>query len=119
MRRNLSEVYNLYRSLKYEKGIKVFFDVNYRPALSTPEMAFKVLNELAMYIYCLITNEEHLKMLSGISTEYGEINGMSVWDTVEFGAASCAFKHTVHGDTGFASADEIMAVIKGNTDVKR
>lgn len=179
----------------YEKGVKVYFDVNYRPALGTPEMAGSILMKLSPYIHCLITNEEHLKMLTGISTNYGEdepekrlsdltdnarsitgitkiaitvrrtlsasdsityasysdgkdfavsntyathvvdrvgsgdafsagliygiISGMGVADAVEFGAASCAFKHTVHGDIGFAEISEIKEAIEKSNDVKR
>jgi 2-dehydro-3-deoxygluconokinase len=56
----------------HERGIGVTFDINYRPALSSPEQAGEVLRTLAPYITCLIGNEEHLKMLLGISTDFGE-----------------------------------------------
>ena len=151
--------------------------------------------QLAPYIHCLITNEEHLKMLTGILTDFGEneaesrlsdltdkarkltdieriaitvrrtpsasdaityasyddgtdfavsrvynthvvdrvgsgdafsagliygiISGMNASDAVEFGAASCSFKHTVHGDMGFAEVSEIKAVIEKSNAVKR
>lgn len=55
-----------------ERGIQVAFDVNYRPTLSSPEQAGAVLKKLAPYITLLIGNEEHLKMLLGVSTEFGE-----------------------------------------------
>ena len=192
---NLFETSKILCKKAYERGVKIFFDVNYRPALGTPKQSGGILKELAPYIFCLITNEEHIKMLLGISSEYGEedvserltditdkarnilhipqiavtvrrtpsasdsvtfaafndgkdfaiskvyrthvvdrvgsgdafsagliyghIHGFNVSDAVEFAAASCAFKHTVHGDIGFACVDEITAVIKGNTDVKR
>ena len=54
------------------RRIGVFYDVNYRPALSSTEEAGNVLKELAPYITCLIGNEEHLKMLLGISSDYTE-----------------------------------------------
>ncbi len=53
-------------------GIGVAFDINYRPALSTSEEAGEVLKALSPYITCLIGNEEHLKMLLSITTEFGE-----------------------------------------------
>ncbi len=56
----------------HRRGIGVAFDINYRPALSTPAQAGAVLKSLAPYITCLIGNEEHLKMLLGISNEFGE-----------------------------------------------
>lgn len=56
----------------HERGIGVAFDINYRPALSSPQEAGEVLKALAPYITCLIGNEEHLKMLLGISTDFGE-----------------------------------------------
>ena len=55
-----------------ERGVQVAFDVNYRPTLSTPEQAGAVLKQLAPYITLLIGNEEHLKMLLGVSSKYGE-----------------------------------------------
>ena len=55
-----------------ERGIQVAFDVNYRPTLSSPEQAGNILKSLAPYITLLIGNEEHLKLLLGISTVYGE-----------------------------------------------
>lgn len=55
-----------------ERGIEVVFDVNYRPTLSAPEQAGLVLRKLAPYITLLIGNEEHLKMLLGVNSEYGE-----------------------------------------------
>lgn len=54
------------------RGIGVAYDVNYRPALSTTQEAGGVLKALAPYITCLIGNEEHLKMLLGVSTSFGE-----------------------------------------------
>lgn len=55
-----------------ERGVKVALDINYRPTLSTAEQAGVVLRTLAPYITCLIGNEEHLKMLLGVKSEYGE-----------------------------------------------
>ena len=55
-----------------KRNIEVFYDVNYRPTLSSTEEAGAVLKELAPYITCLIGNEEHLKMLLGISSDFTE-----------------------------------------------
>lgn len=55
-----------------ERGVKVAFDVNYRSTLSSPEQAGAVIRALAPYITLLIGNEEHLKMLLGVKSAYGE-----------------------------------------------
>lgn len=55
-----------------KRGIPVFFDVNYRSALGTVEQAGRIFRALAPHITHLIGNEEHLKMLLGISPAYGE-----------------------------------------------
>lgn len=54
------------------RNIKVFLDINYRPKLSTPEESYEILKELLPFVTCLIGNEEHLKMIFGISSAYGE-----------------------------------------------
>ncbi|MBQ8248292.1 MAG: sugar kinase [Clostridia bacterium] len=54
------------------RQVKVVYDVNYRPTLSSPEKAGETLTKLAPYITCLIGNEEHFRMLLGIVSEYGE-----------------------------------------------
>ena len=55
-----------------KRDIKVFLDINYRPKLATTEEAYEIIKELLPYITCLIGNEEHIKMIFGISSEYGE-----------------------------------------------
>ena len=55
-----------------KRNIPVFFDVNYRPALGSAEQAGKVLRSLAPYITHLIGNEEHLKQLLGVHSDYAE-----------------------------------------------
>ncbi|MBE6637643.1 MAG: sugar kinase [Ruminococcaceae bacterium] len=55
-----------------KRGIAVALDVNYRPALSTPAEAGRVLRTLAPYLTCLIGNEEHLKSLLDFTVPYGE-----------------------------------------------
>lgn len=55
-----------------KRSIPVFFDVNYRPALGSPECAGETFRALAPYITHLIGNEEHLKMLLGVSSSHGE-----------------------------------------------
>ena len=45
------------------RGIRVVFDVNYRPALATPEKLREIFFALAPSISHLIGNEEHLKLL--------------------------------------------------------
>ncbi len=51
------------------RSIKVVYDVNYRPTLSSAEKAGEVLRRFAPYITCLIGNEEHFRMLLGISSK--------------------------------------------------
>lgn len=46
-----------------QKNIRVVFDVNYRPALATPEKLREIFHVLAPSITHLICNEEHLKLL--------------------------------------------------------
>lgn len=55
-----------------KRNIPVFYDVNYRPALGSPEQAGAILRELSPYITHLIGNEEHLKMLLGVSSDFPE-----------------------------------------------
>ena len=55
-----------------KRGLKVFFDINYRPTLCSTEKAKDIFMSLAPYITHLIGNEEHLKMILGVSTSYGE-----------------------------------------------
>lgn len=54
------------------RGIKTFFDVNYRPSLCSQEKSKEIITSLLPYITHLIGNEEHFKMIFGISSEYGE-----------------------------------------------
>ena len=55
-----------------KRNIKVFFDINYRPKLSTPQESCEMMKELLPYITHLIGNEEHMKMIFDISSSYGE-----------------------------------------------
>ena len=54
------------------RGIRVFFDLNYRPALGSTEAFAAVVKPLLPYIFCLIGNEEHIKSTLGLSSAYGE-----------------------------------------------
>lgn len=54
------------------RGIRIFFDVNHRPKLQDAAKAKSVFAKLRPYITDLIGNEEHLKMLLGIQSAYGE-----------------------------------------------
>ena len=54
------------------RGMRVVFDVNFRPTLLDAEKAGENLRLLAPYITHLIGNEEHLKMLLGIESSFGE-----------------------------------------------
>ena len=58
--------------LARQKGIKVYFDVNYRAALLSMEKAAENFNTLMPYITHLIGNEEHLKGILGMKTAYSE-----------------------------------------------
>lgn len=55
-----------------KRCIPVIYDVNYRPALGSPQKAQQIFRELSPYIDCLISNEEHIKMLLSLSSSYGE-----------------------------------------------
>jgi len=55
-----------------ERGIPVFYDVNYRPALGSSGQARQIFDALAPYITHLIGNEEHLKLILGVSSTYAE-----------------------------------------------
>lgn len=57
-----------------EKGIKIFYDVNFRSALCEPQKAAEILLTLAPFIDTLICNEEHLKALLKINSDFGEKN---------------------------------------------
>ena len=54
------------------RNIRVVLDVNFRPTLLTVEKAGENLRRLAPFITHLIGNEEHLKMLLGIESAFGE-----------------------------------------------
>ena len=56
----------------HRRNMKIFFDINYRPTLSTPEKSSEIISPLLPFITHLIGNEEHIKMIFGISSEYGE-----------------------------------------------
>ncbi len=45
---------------------------------------------------------------------YGLISGMSTKDTIEFGAAASALKHTIPGDFNLVSLDEVMTLVNGD-----
>jgi 2-dehydro-3-deoxygluconokinase len=52
--------------------MRVVFDVNFRPSLLSAAKAGENLRRLAPCITNLIGNEEHLKMLLGIESSFGE-----------------------------------------------
>lgn len=54
------------------RGMRVVFDVNFRPSLLSAAKAGENLRRLAPCITNLIGNEEHLKMLLGIESSFGE-----------------------------------------------
>lgn len=60
--------------LAKEKGIKIFYDVNFRSALCEPKKAGEILLTLAPFIDTLICNEEHLKALLKVNSDLGEEN---------------------------------------------
>ena len=55
-----------------DRGIRIFFDVNHRPKLQDETKARSIFGKLRPFITDLIGNEEHLKMLLGIDSAYGE-----------------------------------------------
>ena len=51
---------------------------------------------------------------------YAVLNNLSLQDTINFAAASCALKHTINSDINFSTVDEIKNVVHNNRlDVKR
>ena len=58
--------------LASEKGIRVFYDVNYRSKLLSMEKAAQIFGALSPYITDLIGNEEHLKGILSLKCELGE-----------------------------------------------
>ena len=55
-----------------EKGLQVYYDVNYRAALLSMERAAQIFEALSPYITNLIGNEEHIKGILGFKTELAE-----------------------------------------------
>jgi 2-dehydro-3-deoxygluconokinase len=55
-----------------KRNIYVVYDVNFRPTLLSAEKAGEFLKKFAPFITHLIGNEEHLKMILGIKSEFGE-----------------------------------------------
>jgi len=45
---------------------------------------------------------------------YGLLSGMSMQATVEFATASSCLKHTIHGDAGLMSLNEVKQLMKGD-----
>jgi sugar/nucleoside kinase (ribokinase family) len=129
-----------------KRGIDIAFDINFRPTLLSAKEAENNLKKLAPYITTLIGNEEHLKMLLGIKSEFGEDDRekclfdiidqthnmlsipkiavtvrrtLSANDAITY-AASCTIKHTVTNDINFATVDEITKLMNcGASDVGR
>lgn len=60
-----------------KRNMSVVFDVNFRPMLLSAEKAGENLKRLAPFITHLIGNEEHLKMLLGVKSEFGEASRAS------------------------------------------
>ena len=62
------------RAMAYarEKGIDVYYDVNYRAKLASVERASQIFALMCPYITHLIGNEEHLKAILGIQTSFSE-----------------------------------------------
>lgn len=56
----------------HKRGIQICYDVNFRPKLLTAAKAKENFDCLKGYITYLIGNEEHLKMLLQVSSQYGE-----------------------------------------------
>lgn len=56
----------------HKRGIRIAYDVNHRPKLQTQEKAKRIFGRLQPYITYLIGNEEHYKLLLGITSQYGE-----------------------------------------------
>lgn len=54
------------------RGKRIIMDINYRPSLLSVEKARENLLALAPYVTTLIGNEEHLKLLLGITSSFGE-----------------------------------------------
>lgn len=56
----------------YQRGIRIVFDMNFRPKLQSAEKARENFDRLSPYISYLIGNEEHCKLLLQIDSQYGE-----------------------------------------------
>jgi len=57
-----------------EKNIKVFFDINYRSTLIGTDKARDMIVQFLPYITHIIGNEEHFKMIFGLSDRYDDDN---------------------------------------------
>ncbi|MBQ2767446.1 MAG: sugar kinase [Clostridia bacterium] len=63
------------------RGITIVYDINYHPSLCSTESAAYILQALSPHITTLIGNEEHLKMLLGIDSEFGQNHQQErLWD---------------------------------------
>ena len=69
---NLMDLTEAFCKAAKERNMRVIFDVNFRPTLLTAEKAGENLRRLAPYLTHLIGNEEHLKMLLGVQSAFGE-----------------------------------------------
>ena len=54
------------------RGIKVIYDVNYRPKLKSSRESADMLMRLSPYLTHLVGNEEHFKLLLELGSEFGE-----------------------------------------------
>lgn len=59
-------------ALAKEKGIKTVLDLNFRSKLGSTDDFKNVILDFAKHLDCLIINEEHSKMLFGISNDFTE-----------------------------------------------
>lgn len=70
------------------RGIRVYCDLNYRPALWTPEKAGKVMSEALTCVDVCVANEEHAALLFGITsdrdTETGRLSEIAEKMTARF-----------------------------------
>lgn len=64
-------VFNAVKAAR-ERGMLVYYDVNYRSKLLSIDKAAQIFNALSPYITNLIGNEEHLKSILNIKTSLGD-----------------------------------------------
>ena len=90
------------------RGKRIFLDLNYRPTLGSAESFSSVIKPLLPYVFCLIGNEEHIKLTLGVSSHHGEEEArLRLRDIAEKASAATGIRRIAVTLRRTLSADEM------------